>query len=117
MLDIKLIRQNLSEVEKALSTRGEAIDLESFKDFDAQRRLFLIEVEELRHRRNVVSDQIADLKHKGEDAASIVAEMREVSARIKHLERSLSEIEEELNAIISPTYRYRWEKTALVTLS
>jgi seryl-tRNA synthetase len=100
MLDIKLIRQNLSEVEKALSTRGEAIDLESFKNFDAQRRLFLIEVEELRHRRNVVSDQIADLKHKGEDAAGIVAEMREVSTRIKHLERSLSEIEEELNEII-----------------
>lgn len=100
MLDIKLIRQNLSEVEKALSTRGESINLESFKNFDAEHRLILVEAEELRHRRNVVSDQIASLRQKGEDASSIVVEMREVSARIKQLERSLSQIEEDINTIV-----------------
>lgn len=100
MLDIKLIRQNLSEVEKALSTRGESINLESFKNFDAEHRLILVEAEELRHRRNVVSDQIASLRQKGEDASSIVVEMREVSTRIKQLERSLSQIEEDINTIV-----------------
>ncbi|MDM8552882.1 serine--tRNA ligase [Desulfobacterales bacterium HSG2] len=100
MLEIKFVRQNLSEVEKSLSTRGDTADLETFKNCDAARRKTLLEIEDLRHRRNVVSDQIADMKKKGEDAESLVLEMREVSARIKELDKSLSENEEIIRNII-----------------
>ena len=66
MLEIKLIRQNLAAVEAALATRGQSADLEAFKTVDAQHRQTLQEVEELRHRRNVVSDEIARLKRAGD---------------------------------------------------
>lgn len=38
MLDIKLLRNNFEEVEKALSTRNEEFDLSLFKDLDEKRR-------------------------------------------------------------------------------
>jgi len=100
MLEIKFVRQNFSDVQKALSDRGETVDIEILKDCDAKRREILLEAEQLRHRRNVVSDEIATMKKAGEDAKSLVAEMREVSTRIKGLEKSLSENDEKINTIL-----------------
>jgi len=108
MLDIKFIRQNLEEVQKALSTRGGAANLEKFTECDAKRREMLQEIEELRHRRNQVSDEIAKMKKKGADGLVQVSdlnqqrvlEMRDVSSRIKELEKSLSEHEESVNKIL-----------------
>ncbi len=100
MLEIKLVRQNLAAVETALATRGQSADLETFKTVDAQHRQILQEVEELRHRRNVVSDEIARLKRAGEPAEAFVVEMRAVSAHIKGLEKRLTETQESLSAIL-----------------
>ena len=100
MLEIKFVRQNLSEVETALANRGDTADLGRFRDHDARRRAVLQEIEALRHRRNVVSDQIAEMKKKGEDAKGPVAEMREVSGRVKELERSLAEYEAAVQEIV-----------------
>jgi seryl-tRNA synthetase len=100
MLEIKLIRQNLAAVEAALATRGQSADLEAFKTVDGQHRQTLQEVEELRHRRNVVSDEIARLKRAGDPAEAFVVEMRAVSARIKVLEKTLAETQETLSVIL-----------------
>jgi len=100
MLEIKFVRQNLSEVQQSLSTRGWAANLENFKECEEKRRKFLLEVEELRHRRNVVSEEIAKMKKQGQDAENLVLEMRDVSVRIKELEKSLSENEESVNSIL-----------------
>jgi seryl-tRNA synthetase len=100
MLEIKFVRQKIAEVEKALSARGATADLDLFKKCDDRRRNVLAEIEELRHRRNVVSDQIADLKKKGDNADSLVAKMREVGSKIKALDKSLSENEEKINEIL-----------------
>lgn len=100
MLEIKFVRQKIAEVEKALSARGATADLDLFKKCDDRRRNVLAEIEELRHRRNVVSDQIADLKKKGDNADSLVAKMREVGSKIKALDKSLSEDDEKINEIL-----------------
>jgi seryl-tRNA synthetase len=91
MLEIKFVSQNLSAVKDALAARGYQIDLESFKACDDERRLFLQEIEVLRHQRNVVSDRIAEMKKAGENSETLVVEMRAVSARIKELDKQLSE--------------------------
>ncbi len=100
MLDVKYITQNLQEVQQALSTRGQAVDLEPLLAFNEQRKKDLLEIEDLRHRRNVVSQEIAAIKKKGEDAEGLVNEMRRVSSRVKELEKFLSEAEDKLLAII-----------------
>ena len=65
MLEIKYVRQNLSEVFNALEKRGDTADLDTFQATEADRRGILGEIEELRHKRNVVSGEIADLKKSG----------------------------------------------------
>lgn len=97
MLEIKFVRENLARVQKALLNRGVVADLESFQNVESKRRSVLLEVEALRHRRNVVSDQIAEMKKKKTDSTDLVSEMREVSARIKELDKLLSEYDEEIN--------------------
>ena len=91
MLEIKFVSQNLSSVKNALDARGYQIDLEIFKTCDDERRAFLQEIESLRHQRNVVSDRIAEMKKAGENAETLVAEMRSVSARIKELDKQMAE--------------------------
>ncbi len=100
MLEIKFLRQNLPAVEAALAARGQSIDLGKFKAVDEQHRKTLLEIEELRHRRNTVSEEIARLKKAGDAAEAFVAEMRSVSTRIKELEKKLSETEQTLNTFL-----------------
>jgi seryl-tRNA synthetase len=100
MLEIKFVRQNLEEIEKSLANRGETADLITFKDCDTRRKSILLEIENLRHRRNVVSEKIAAIKKNGEDAEDLVTEMREVGGRIKTLDLHLTENEEKINQIL-----------------
>jgi seryl-tRNA synthetase len=97
MLEIKYIRQNLSEVQHALQKRGQHEELDEFIRCDADRRRILLELEELRHRRNVVSEQIAGLKKSGQDAEDLIVEMRQASSRIKDFEKSLTEIQDSID--------------------
>lgn len=83
MLEIKFVRQNLEEIEKSLANRGETADLITFKDCDTRRKSLLLEIENLRHRRNIVSEKIAAMKKNGEDAEDLMTEMREVGGESK----------------------------------
>ncbi|RZB34834.1 MAG: seryl-tRNA synthetase [Desulfobacteraceae bacterium Eth-SRB1] len=100
MLEIKFVRQNISKVQRALLMRGETADIEIFSNCDDERRAILLESEELRHRRNLVSQQIASMKKEGDDTSAIEIDMREVSKKIKDLNKLLSETEEKLYAIL-----------------
>ena len=100
MLEIKRVRQNLADVEAALGTRGPGVDIGPFKSVDEQHRKTLLEIEALRHRRNVVSDEIARLKKAGEPTEALMTEMRAVAARVKELEKTLAETQEALSRIL-----------------
>ncbi len=100
MLEIKRVRQNLVDVEAALGTRGPGVDIGPFKSVDEQHRKTLLEIETLRHRRNVVSDEIARLKKAGEPTDTLMTEMRTVAARVKELEKTLAETQEALSRIL-----------------
>jgi seryl-tRNA synthetase len=100
MLEIKFVRENLSTVQRSLGARGVAVEMAAFEQLDAKRRKVLLEIENLRHRRNVVSEQIADMKRRKENTDAFVSDMRDVSVRIKELDGSLSEIESKLDAFL-----------------
>ena len=100
MLDIKFVRQNFQQIEKSLENRGETADLESFKHCDTQRKSLLLEIEDLRYRRNVVSEKIAAMKRNKEDTDDLVAEMRQVADRIKELDQHLSKNEDKISHIL-----------------
>lgn len=100
MLEIKALRKNLPKVEKALSDRNVETDLQSLLSTDEKRRHLLQELEQLRHQRNTVSDEIATIKKAGENADEKVAAMRKVAAKIKALEPKRVEYESKIHTIL-----------------
>ncbi len=100
MFEIKYLRQNLSNIKKAIENRNADINLETFIQYDSKRKSILTELEELRYRRNLVSDEIAALKKQKENSDHIIKQMKEVAGKIKELEKSLNKNEEILNKIL-----------------
>jgi seryl-tRNA synthetase len=100
MLDLKFIRSNLDDVKEMLKNRGDDLDISVFESIDKERRVRLTTLEELRHRRNLVSEEIAAMKKRGEDASPVIAEMKKVSSEIKERESDLSRILDELNQLL-----------------
>jgi len=100
MLDLKFIRSNLDLIKDMLKNRGYDTDLSVFETADQKRRELLPALEALRHRRNKVSEEIAAMKKRGEDAGGVIAEMKTVSSEIKERETELSTVEEQLAPII-----------------
>ncbi len=100
MLEIKFLRQNLAEIKRALNARQSDLDLSEFESADDLRREVLLELETLRHERNVVSNRIAELKKDGVDAQDRVEQMRAVGSKIKTLESTLVVHEETVNKIL-----------------
>jgi seryl-tRNA synthetase len=100
MLDLRFIRSRLDDVKQMLADRKYALDLSLFETVDKKRREILAVLENLRHRRNTVSEEIARLKKGGKDAASLIGEMKKVSVEIKELESALSGVDEELQPLL-----------------
>jgi seryl-tRNA synthetase len=100
MLDLKFVRSNLDSMKEMLKTRGYDLDISRFETLDKERRARLTLLEELRHRRNQVSDEIAVMKKNGEDASSAIAEMKTVSSNIKEKEKELPLCVDELNEML-----------------
>ncbi len=100
MLDIKYLRQNIDFIVGKMRERGQAMNLDRFIALDAKRRDIIQEVEGLRSERNTVSKQIGEKKKKREDATDLITRMGEVSNRIKELDETLKQTDEELQAIL-----------------
>ena len=100
VLDSKFVREHLEEVKEKIGRRGQAIDWDLFTRSDSRRREILQESESLRAQRNQVSALIAEKKKKKQDASAEIAQMKEVSTRIKDLEAKLAEKEEALQQLM-----------------
>lgn len=100
MLDLKFVRNNPQLVEEALAKRGYNFSLEEFLKLDEQRREHLFVVEQMKNRRNVVSEEIGKLKKAGKDAQDMILEMRELSQRIKEKDEKVRKIESKLKEIL-----------------
>jgi len=100
MLDLKYVRSNLDRIKEMIKNRAYDLDISQFETLDRERRERLTHLEELRHRRNSVSEEIAAMKKKGEDTSSLIAEMKEVSSVIKEKERELPQIVESLDRLL-----------------
>jgi len=100
MLDIKFVRNNPQVVKEALEKRRVSISLDHFLKQEEERRKLLFEVETLKARRNSVSEEVGRLKKKGEDAESLVLEMREVGQTIKDLEEKTASVVREMEKVL-----------------
>lgn len=100
MLDLKFVRSNPEVVKKALNNRNSSVGLDDFLLQEEERRKVLYEVENLKNKRNTVSEEVGRRKKNGEDAESLILEMREVGQNIKDLENKLADIEQKMQTVL-----------------
>lgn len=98
MLDPRFVRENIELLKSALQKRAADIDLEAFAGLEQERLRLTRESEDLRNKRNVVSEEIGKLKREKKDASQLMQDMKAVADRIKEIEESLKIIEEQTSA-------------------
>lgn len=101
MIDVKFLRTNMEDVKRMMQHRGEDLqDLGKFEELDQTRRELIVEAEQLKSKRNEVSQQVAVLKREKKDADHLITEMREVGDQIKALDEKLRGVEETLETLL-----------------
>jgi seryl-tRNA synthetase len=106
MLDLNFVRANLETVEAKLRARGmdpEAL-LGNFRALDQERRSRITQAETLQAQRNKLTQEVARSRKAGADSSQITAVMdqtRELKHETEALERSASEAEEAMRALLA----------------
>ena len=93
MLDPKLIKEKPQIIRDMLKARNVDFDLDALIEFDQKRRDFIIKTDELRKNKNKVVLEISQKKKVGEDASSILDQMKNVSGELAKLESEQETIE------------------------
>jgi seryl-tRNA synthetase len=100
MLDIKLIKNDLDTVVQGMKKRRTNIDFSPFLENEEKRKALLVDIEELRHLRNTVSGEIAKMKKSGQDAQPSIDKMKDVSEKIKEMDKIRNELEDWVKAFL-----------------
>jgi len=98
MLDLAFVRGNLEKVEEKLRARGAdpAALLGDFRQLDQRRREAITQAEQLKARRNELSQQVGALKKAGQDATALMDETRALKDRLDELDKSAAALDDEM---------------------
>jgi seryl-tRNA synthetase len=99
MLDPKKLRNDVTAAAAALSRRGYALDIEAMSAVENQRKALQTRTQDLQAQRNAMSKQIGQAKARGEDTASIMAQVASLGDELKQAELELNEIQRQLSDI------------------
>ncbi len=94
MHDIKYIRENAVDFDKAMKRRGQEPQSDALLSLDQERRDVQTQLQELQAKRNEESKKIGEIKKSGGDAQSImdsVAAMKAEMSELEERERNLAE--------------------------
>src|SRR5712664_1013560 len=93
MHDLSYFREHLDLFAEMAKKRGAALDLDGFRTLDKERRELITATEQLKAQRNKASDEIARLKKAKQNADALIAEMKQVSERIKAADERIAELD------------------------
>ena len=103
MLDIKLIRENPQLVRENLKKRHDPELLKRLDELikkDERYRDVLKKLEELRHKRNVVTADVAELKKQKKPVESKIKEMKKVGEEIDDLQCEVDKLQDETRNLL-----------------
>jgi len=103
MLDIKLIRENPEIIKKNLKKRKEEEKLKWIDDLlkhDKKWRELIQKINELRRKRNIITQEISQLKKKGKDVKTKMKEVKVIPDKIKKLEIQADGYKKKANIIL-----------------
>jgi len=93
MHDLNYFRDHLDVFADMAKKRGTTLDLDGFRALDKERRELITATEQLKSQRNKASEEIARLKKEKNSADFLIAEMKQVSERIKHADERIAELD------------------------
>ena len=98
MLDLGFVRGNLERVEEKLRARGAdpSALLGDFRSLDQRRRDAITQSEQLKARRNELSQQVGALKKAGQDATALMEETRALKFQLDDLDASAATLDDEM---------------------
>src|SRR3989338_3268831 len=100
MLDIKFIRENPDIVKKDLEKRQDKEKLSWVDDLIKKEKEYrnLLQInQELRNKRNLISEEINQLKKQGKDVSAKVKEAKELPQKIKEVDERIKELQEKIH--------------------
>lgn len=100
MLDPRLIRSELDQVESQLARRAFRLDTVAFAKLESRRREVQAKTQSLQSERNSRSKLIGQAKAKGEDIQPLLAEMDSFGDDLKRMEVELDEIQTSLEDLL-----------------
>ena len=100
MLDPRFVRDNIDIVKTSLNSRNYKLALDDFLKFEEERRSLQREADELKNKRNVVSEEIGRMRSQKQDASSLIEEMKGVSDTIKELDEKIKALEEKIEEFL-----------------
>jgi len=101
MLDIKLLRENIDAIAKALAKRGYILDIEKFTKLENDRKQVQVKTQELQNQRNSQAKKIGQAKSRGEDIAPLLKETEDLGKTLQELELKLSDVQIKLDEFLS----------------
>jgi seryl-tRNA synthetase len=103
MLDLGFVRGNLEKVEEKLRARGAdpAALLGDFRALDQRRREAITQAEQLKARRNELSQQVGARKKAGENADDLMEETRTLKAKLEELDAAAATLDEQMRLSLS----------------
>ncbi len=101
MLDIQTLRNNIETIAGRLATRGFTLDRAAFQTLENERKSLQTRTQELQANRNSLSKQVGVLKGRGEDAASVMAQVAVLKEDLEANEVRLGELLKQLDAFLA----------------
>jgi seryl-tRNA synthetase len=101
MYDLSFFRNNLDAIAKRLADRGFALDVESFRKLDTERRAALTQAERLKAQQRAQSQDLGKLKKAGQDTTELQAKLREMGDQAAKLESQASELDEQYRLLMA----------------
>ncbi len=100
MLDIQLLRKDITAVADRLARRGITLDITRFEAMEAERKAIQVRTQDLQAQRNQLSKQIGIARGRGEDAAALLAQAAGLGDELKAAEARLTVIQEDFSAYL-----------------
>lgn len=101
MLDIQLLRNDLDAVVERLASRGFTLDRANFLRLENERKTLQTRTEELQASRNSLSKEIGVRKAKGEDTASLLAQVAALKDELEANEVGLAALRKDFDAFLA----------------
>lgn len=101
MYPFKFVRENIELLKRAAELKNQKVDWDRLEELDNERRRLISFIEERKRWQKDLTEKISREKENKESVASLIIQARKYSDEINQSEKRLSEIEKELEKIIS----------------